>query len=82
MCYATKNAIVRHLKKLSNISPATRNAGLVSPDCYREYKFTGCLVPGYPDLCPWQEQYWELFWRIYNCVRADGLVRQYPQKKS
>ena len=52
-------------------------AGLVAADGYRQYNFTGCLVPGYPDLNPWQDQYWELFWRIYNCLRTDGLVRQY-----
>jgi hypothetical protein len=48
---------------------------LVSPDKYREYKYTGCLVPGYPDLNAWQEGYWELFWKIYARLRKNGLVR-------
>ena len=30
------------------------------------YPFTGCLVPGYFDLDPRKEDYWELYWRIYN----------------
>ena len=35
----------------------------------------GCLVPGYPDLTPWQNDYWDLFWRIYANLREKGLVR-------
>lgn len=30
-----------------------------------EWKFSGAVVPGYPDLHPLQEDYWELFWKIY-----------------
>ncbi len=52
-------------------------AQLVPPDGYREYKYTSCLVPGYPDLSPWQRDYWELFWRIYARLREKGLVRTY-----
>src|SRR5262249_41736998 len=25
---------------------------------------TGCLVPGYPELALWQDDYWERFWRV------------------
>jgi hypothetical protein len=52
-------------------------AGLVPTDGFREYGYTGCLAPGYPDLSPWQNGYWELFWRIYARLRKDGLVRAY-----
>jgi putative transposase len=52
-------------------------AGLVQPDGFREYPYTGCLVPGYPDLKPWQDNYWELFWRIYSQLSQIGLVRTY-----
>ncbi len=31
-----------------------------------DYPHLGCCVPGYPDLDPRREGYWELFWRIYN----------------
>jgi REP element-mobilizing transposase RayT len=31
-----------------------------------DWPFTGCVVPGYPNLSPITEDYWELFWRIYN----------------
>jgi putative transposase len=30
-----------------------------------EWPFGGAIIPGYPDLYPFQEDYWELFWKIY-----------------
>ena len=56
-------------------------AGLVSRDGFREYPFTGCLVPGDPDLSPWQDQYWDLFWRIFSRLRTDGLIRTVIEEK-
>jgi hypothetical protein len=38
-------------------------AGLVSRDV--DWAFCGCIVPGYPDLHPLREGYWELFWKLY-----------------
>ena len=29
------------------------------------YAGSGAMVPGYPDLYPFQEDYWDLFWKIY-----------------
>lgn len=54
--------------------------GLVQLDCFAEYKFTGCLVPGYPDLNPFREGYWDLFWRLYSRLRNDGLNRFFEGK--
>jgi putative transposase len=31
----------------------------------QDWTFSGAVVPGYPDLYPFQEDYWELFWKIY-----------------
>jgi REP element-mobilizing transposase RayT len=53
--------------------------GLVKPDCFAEYKYTGCLVPGYPDLTPFQTGYWDLFWRLYSRLRTDGLIRSFDE---
>lgn len=62
----------------SNTSPVIqKGAQLVPADGYREYKYTSCLVPGYPDLSPWQHDYWEPLWRIYARLRENGLVRTY-----
>lgn len=55
-------------------------AGLLPIDQFREYKYTGCLVPGYPELDLWQSNYWDLFWRIYTSLRDDGLVRIHGEK--
>ena len=55
-----------------------RNAerrNLVPPDHFRDYSFTGCLVPGYPELTLWQPDYWERFWRTYSYLRQHGLIR-------
>ena len=49
-------------------------ANLVRPDKFQEYKYTSCLVPGYPELSPWQHDYWDLFWRLYARLREKGLV--------
>jgi REP element-mobilizing transposase RayT len=49
--------------------------GLVPLDGFRRYPYSGCLVPGYPDLSPWQDNFWELFWRLYLKLRTFGLVR-------
>jgi len=50
-------------------------AALVKPDCYQEYPYTGCLVPGYPELRPGQSDYWERFWRTYAYLRTHGFVQ-------
>ena len=38
-------------------------AGLAASE--PEWPFSGAAVPGYPDLYPFQEDYWELFWKVY-----------------
>ena len=49
--------------------------GLVPPDGYATYRFTGCLVPGYPELKPFQNDYWDRFWRTYSYLRTHGNIR-------
>ncbi len=36
-----------------------------------EWRYSGAIVPGYPTLNPFQEDYWEMFWKIY--AEARGL---------
>lgn len=50
-------------------------AGLVGPDRFREYPYTGCLVPGYPELLLRQDDFWERFWKIHAYLRENGLIR-------
>ena len=47
--------------------------GLVPTDGYAKYPFTNCLVPGYPELRPFEKGYWDKFWRIYSHLSKHGL---------
>ncbi len=47
---------------------------LVPLDGFREYAYTGCLVPGYPDLKPFQPEFWSLFDRLCSKLRRQGLI--------
>ncbi|MCB1079635.1 MAG: hypothetical protein KDM64_17595 [Verrucomicrobiae bacterium] len=38
-----------------------------------EWPFTGCMVPGYPELTPWQDDYWDRFWRLYRSKLPDWV---------
>jgi putative transposase len=56
-------------------------AHLVKADCYREYGYTGCLIPGYPELSPWRSDYWPRFWNIYSNLQKNGLIRMNSDKQ-
>jgi putative transposase len=47
---------------------------LVPHDSFAQYKFTGCVVPGYPELKPIEKDYWDRFWRIYSHLMRNGLI--------
>jgi hypothetical protein len=49
--------------------------GLVPAGGFRDYKYTGCLIPGYPELEIWQDDFWPRFWRTYSFLRREGLFR-------
>jgi len=53
--------------------------GLVPPDSFRDYKFTGCLIPGYPELELWQSDFWSRFWRTCSFLQKHGLFRPYDE---
>jgi hypothetical protein len=42
-------------------------AGLTEPET--KWPFGGCVIPGYPRLHPMQEDFWELFWKLYMARR-------------
>jgi len=46
---------------------------LVPRDRFAEYSYTGCLVPGYPEIKPFDDGYWDSFWRIYSHLMKNGL---------
>jgi hypothetical protein len=51
-------------------------AGLVREGAFPNYPYNGCLVPGYPELTLWQDDFWERFWRVYGFMRSKGLIRE------
>jgi len=57
------------------IAQNPERAGLVKEYCFREYPYTDCLVPGYPELKLWQEDFWERFWRIFSHLQKNGLMK-------
>ena len=48
---------------------------LVPLDGYRDYPYTGCLVPGYPDLRPFQPDFWDLFDRLTSKLRQQCMFQ-------
>ena len=50
-------------------------AKLVAVDGYAEYPYSGCIVPGYPELKPFAADFWPRFWRAYSYLSANGLMR-------
>ena len=50
--------------------------GLVPPDGYRKYRYSGCLIPGYPGIELWQPDFWQRFWRSYSYMRRHGRFHE------
>ncbi len=51
-------------------------AGLVKAGGYADYKFSGCLVPGYPQLRPFEPNFWDEYDRVVSYLRKEGLFRR------
>ena len=49
---------------------------LVPKDGYAHYKYSGCIVPGYSELKPFERDLWSRFWRTYSYLRKNGLIRK------
>ncbi|WP_425398407.1 hypothetical protein [Aeoliella sp.] len=50
-------------------------AGLVEVDKFNVYPYSSCLLPGYPEIKPFVEDYWPTFWRVYSHLREHGVTR-------
>jgi len=51
-------------------------AGLVTHA--RDWKWTGAVLPGYPDAHPLSEDFWPLFWKLYIEHREPGKPPPLP----
>ncbi|XZE36305.1 hypothetical protein SH501x_001864 [Pirellulaceae bacterium SH501] len=50
-------------------------AGLVEQDGYRKYPYSGCLIPGYPQMRPFDASFWDEWDRVISYLRKNGLLR-------
>jgi len=48
---------------------------LVAQDQFARYPYTGCLIPGYPDVKVFQPDYWDLLWRLHAKLQSSGMMR-------
>jgi putative transposase len=48
--------------------------GLVPIDGFASYSYSGCLIPGYPELKLFGHDYWERMWRAYAYLLKNGLI--------
>ena len=48
-------------------------AGLVPPDGFGKYLYTGCLLPGYPELKLFQPDSWDRIWRVLSYLKKNGV---------
>lgn len=56
-------------------------AGLVNVDEFAKYKFSGCVVPGYPELRVFDTDFWDRFDHVISFLRKRGLM-QVGQRES
>src|ERR1035437_456193 len=41
---------------------------------WEDYGFSGACVPGYPDVGPRRDDFWEVFWKIYAKQEGRGIA--------
>lgn len=49
-------------------------AGLVGVDEFARHRYSGCLVPGYPELKPFAPDFWIRFDRAVSYQRKNGVI--------
>jgi putative transposase len=64
-------------KVVEYIARNPERAGIVQEECYREYPYTNCLLPGYPEVSLWQADFWASWDRIVSSLRKNGLQRHW-----
>lgn len=48
-------------------------AGIVGMDEFAQYRYSGCIVPGYPELRPFEADFWTRFERCVSFLKEHGL---------
>jgi REP element-mobilizing transposase RayT len=50
-----------------------RGGIVTNEDGLRDYPFLGCLLPGFPEVSIWDDDYWTRYWRIFAVREARGV---------
>ncbi|MEM1442749.1 MAG: hypothetical protein AAGF67_10435 [Verrucomicrobiota bacterium] len=64
--------VLRDSERVRDVFQATANYVLENPvrsklcKSPRDWPYATAVIPGYPDLNLWDENYWDLFWRLYH----------------
>jgi putative transposase len=57
------------------IARNAERAQLIRADEFASYPFSGCVLPGYPELRLFEQDFWAKFDRIISFLRKEGLTR-------
>jgi putative transposase len=58
------------------IARNAERAKLIHADGFASYPFRGCVLPGYPELRSFEQDFWTKLDRIISFLRKEGLTRQ------
>jgi putative transposase len=47
---------------------------LVRADGFADYPYSGCMIPGYPELRLFQPDYWDRMWRTYSYLLRNRVA--------
>ena len=61
------------IKTVKYIAKNPERAKLVKQNEYVNYQYSDCLVPGYPELRLFSDDFCQRFWRIYEYLQTNGL---------
>lgn len=50
-------------------------AGLIKRDSFAKYAYSGCLIPGYPELRPFAPGFWDQFDKTVSHLRTNGFMQ-------
>jgi hypothetical protein len=60
---------------IAYIARNPERAGLVSEDQFAMYGYTGCLIPGYPQLRLFEQESWDRLWRTISFLKRTQCFR-------
>lgn len=49
--------------------------GLVSIDDFAKYRFTNCVIPGYPEIVPFVPDFWDRLSRVHSHLKQSDMFR-------